>query len=149
MGQQNVVFRASENGLVIVFGADEGFEHIYGQIEKKLDSSGLFFKGKFFTAVYKGRKLSSEEEGRISKMIAEKTGAKTVIFEPDHEMGSASGGRGAELDSGPPAPAAGGAALPGSHGASGDPSSVRPKKTLFVDLDECVTRFHRGTLRSG
>ena len=83
MARGSVDFRANANGLVIVFGDDDDFNSIYEQISQKLDSGGYFFHTRYFVATYKGRRLDPGEERMISKMMAEKTGAKTVIFEID------------------------------------------------------------------
>ena len=130
----SVDFKANSNGLVVVFDKDESFDSVYDQISARLEAGGFFFHTRYLSATYKGRKLSSEEEGRISRLMAEKTGARTVLFEIDKDFGSpriSRGGRGDAEDIGKAAAAA-----------------VK-RRYSHIDLDECVTKYYRGTLRSG
>jgi septum formation inhibitor MinC len=78
-----VEFKANANGLVIVFGKSDSFGEIYGQIAKKLESSGYFFQTRYLATQYRGRKLSADEEAAITKMMSKKPGAGTNIFEFD------------------------------------------------------------------
>jgi septum formation inhibitor MinC len=207
----NVDFKANANGLVIVFDKDESFDGIYAQISKKLESSGFFFQTRYLATQYRGRKLPPDEEIAISKMMASKTGAKTVIFEHDEEYekdmaraataaraksgdaGVAGNARGAGQPAGvgagavlgdPPRAGAGVALGAGADadfrlerdaGRSGGPGvgakgsgafaanrtfdfdvrgaafagKLKSKWTSYPDLDECMTKYVRGTLRSG
>ena len=149
MSDGSVVFKATANGLVIVFDRNESFEQIYEQIAKKLDSAGFFFQSRLFATTYKGRKLSTEEEEKISRMMAEKTGAKTVIFEIDQEFEKEmKKGIQDDILSSKDSSSQMGAPdmLPST---SGKKSQSIQRYQYFLDLDECMTKFHRGTLRSG
>ena len=153
MGEKGVVFKASTDGLVIVFDPQEKFEQIYEQLERKLNSAGFFFQSRLFAATYRGRKLTTEEEQKISRMMAEKTGAKTVIFEidrnymtdehrrPTPEM-TAEGTQNSRDQEQVQEPE------PYLQTTPDRPAPVR-RRTRFADLDECMTKFHKGTLRSG
>lgn len=121
-----VEFKANANGLVIVFDRDEGFDEIYGQIARKLESSGYFFQTRYLVTQYRGRQLSAGEEGAIIQMMAEKTGARTVIFEMDRAYGQEAA-RGAASALRPGQAGGGGAGWqagrPQAHGGGGASAS--------------------------
>ncbi|MDR3121682.1 MAG: septum site-determining protein MinC [Clostridiales bacterium] len=168
MAGNGVDFKANANGLVVVFDRDEPFDDIYGQIARKLESGGFFFQTRYLAVSYRGRKLTQEEEGKISRMMAEKTGAKTVIFEVDSDFEretkhpAAATARARTEDGGGPFGAASGDGEQGAGGHSRDREHGKPREPqtpdiaaavrrryASVDLDECLTKFVRGTLRSG
>ena len=125
--------KANANGLVIVFDKDEPFEDIYEQISRKLEAGGVFFQTRYLTAKYRGRKLSAEEEGYITQMMAQRTGAKTVLFEADDTVAAV------KKD-----------ICDDSTAYNGNIEESYTASDFYqVDLDECVTKYHRGTLRSG
>ncbi|MCL2058048.1 MAG: hypothetical protein FWH01_03175 [Oscillospiraceae bacterium] len=173
MAGNSVGFKANANGLVVVFDENESFESICEQISRKLESGGFFFQTRYLAASYKGRKLTPDEEGQISRMMAEKTGARTVLFEIDKDFDkelrrSAKSGTGGEPsrygaaggldealdmddeDSAADNPAA--MAPGGDTAAFPNSPQQRPlarRRYMPIDLDECMTKYHRGTLRSG
>lgn len=204
MAGNRVEFKANANGLVVVFDKSESFDSICAQIGRKLESGGFFFQTRYLSATYKGRKLTAEEEGQISRLMAEKTGARTVLFEIDKDfereykraeriaqnngfdiigLGDLDAGddqqpaaRGAFAEGGPPrlrpqdtsntvsnietsalsdtsttsvnggAPAASATGVAPSAAAA---AAAARKRYTSKDLDECITKYYRGTLRSG
>ena len=164
MAGDSVGFKANANGLMVVFDKDETFDSIYEQISKKLESGGFFFQTRYLATTYKGRKLSSEEEGKISRMMSEKTGARTVLFEIDKDFERESKRSGTIIQNfvadrsnitnvdTPEASVDMRAADPpadtGSVSTSGASGFVR-RRYAPMDLDECMTKYYRGTLRSG
>ena len=132
----SVNFKANANGLVVVFDKDETFDNIFRQISEKLESGGFFFQTRYLAISYRGRQLSPDEEGMISQMMAEKTGAKTVIFKIEEEL-AGDRGRGAT-----------GGRWNDDSTAAGEYASTG-RRNIPADLNECVTKYFRGTLRSG
>ena len=176
MAGNSVGFKANANGLIVVFDENESFDSIYGQISQKLESGGFFFQTRYLAASYKGRKLTPEEEGKISRMMAEKTGARTVLFEVDKDFENElkRSKRGAMRDGSQNSPPAiyaedeppegaieqargggddnGNGAEPTTNGRQRNaPDRALPagRRYMPMDLDECMTKYHRGTLRSG
>jgi len=153
----SVEFKANANGLVVVFDKDEPFDSICRQLSKRLESGGFFFQTRYLAVTYKGRKLTGEEEGVISRLMAEMTGARTVLFEIDKEFlrngaGEASGNDDEQERHNVIAPERrGGEHARMDEGGTGftRPPAVQRRRQAPVDLDECVTRYFRGTLRSG
>ena len=158
----SVSFKANANGLVVVFDKNETFGSICAQISRRLESGGFFFQTRYLAITYKGRKLTSEEEGIISRLMAEKTGARTVIFEIDKdferelrlsEKGIA--GNRIELsgDNGSiNQPTADSGELAGAGVNAATVAKAAPivrRRYSPLDLDECITKYYRGTMRSG
>ena len=167
MAGNSVGFKANANGLVVVFDKDESFDSIYEQISRRLESGGFFFQTRYLAAAYKGRKLNSEEEGKISRMMADKTGARTVLFEIDkdfeRELKRSEKSPLSDFDADPEsedadagaseeqATATTAAEPPSGAGQAKAPGVRAPARRRYapVDLDECITKYYRGTLRSG
>lgn len=129
MEESIVTFKGSVNGLVVIMKEDEDFEQIYEQIEQKIASAGKFFKGASLSVKYRGRKLSEEEEKRVYDLLVNKSGAEIKDFAQDTE--------------GPAKPVAAAAANEGQQ------HRFELKNYFFKGINEGITKFHKGTLRSG
>lgn len=125
--EENIIsFKATVNGLILIMRGEDDFETVYEHIEKKLESSGRFFKGASLTVKYRGRKLTAEQEHQIVDLLSKKTNAEIKSFEEDliqpekvqEEIGK---------------------------------SLEKPKMRMifFKGLEEGVTKFYKGTVRSG
>lgn len=127
MDESIISFKATVNGLILVMREEDNFESILEHIEKKVATSGRFFKGASIGVKYRGRKLSDVEERRISTLLAAKTGAEIKSFEEDIEL--------QERNQNPEA----------------EQTRKRPemRKLFFKGIDEGMTKFYRGTVRSG
>lgn len=126
MAEGGITFKATVNGLILVMREEDSFESIIEQVEKKLESAGRFFRGASISLKYRGKKLSSEEEDILLRLMTEKTGAEIKSVEEDRDESVKS-----DDETGTP----GGA--------------FRMKKLFFKGIHEGATRFHRGTVRSG
>jgi septum site-determining protein MinC len=127
MDESVISFKATVNGLILVMREEDDFDSIFEQIEKKLASSGRFFKGASIGVKYRGKKLTKEEQIKISVLMATKTGAEIKSFEEDTEQ------QDKIVNSG------------------SDQSRERPKIKMFFfkGINEGMTKFHTGTIRSG
>lgn len=125
MEDSGVTFKATINGLILVMKDDEDFDIVFSQIEKKLASAGRFFKGASIAVKYRGRKLSGDEEEKIRRLMEAKTGAEIKSFEEDTE------------DMSSPEP------------ESAGQGKFKFRKLFFNGINEGVTKFYRGTVRSG
>ena len=126
--EENVVsFKATVNGLILILREEDDFDTIYRHIELKVASSGRFFKGASIGVKYRGRKLSTEEESKLTALLAASTGAEIKSFEEDSE---------------PPEK---------SSAAEIAQTREKPKMRLmyFKGLEEGMTKFYKGTVRSG
>lgn len=127
MEESIISFKATVNGLILIMHEEDDFEVILEHIEKKVATSGKFFKGASIGVKYRGKKLSDIEEQKISSLLAAKTGAEIKSFEEDTEL--------QEKNQTPEA----------------EQVRERPKMRMlyFKGIDEGMTKFYRGTVRSG
>jgi septum site-determining protein MinC len=127
MGENNISFKATVNGLILIMPAEDDFDTVLSGIEKKLESSGRFFKGASLAVKYRGRKLTAEQESTIVKLLSDKTDAEIRSFEEDTSQYEK------EPDN------------------SSDRTFDRPKMKMvyFKGLEEGMTKFYNGTVRSG
>ncbi len=126
MDENIISFKATVNGLILIMRDEADFDTIYEHVDRKLESSGRFFKGASMTVKYRGKKLTAQQEQKIALLISKK--AKMEI-------------RSFEEDSSTPEP---------------EPEIIvktvkKPKLKLmfFKGLEEGMTKFYRGTVRSG
>lgn len=125
MEENGVIFKATVNGLILIMKEEDDFDSVFTQIGKKLASAGRFFKGASITVRYRGRKLKPEEEGKIKGLMEEKTGAEIRSFEEETGEQQPVQQENAETD------------------------KFKLKRFYFKGINEGITRFYRGTVRSG
>jgi len=126
MDDNIISFKATVNGLILIMRGEDDFETVYDHIEKKLESSGRFFKGASIAVKYRGRKLIAEQEQKIKELLSRKTSAEIKSFEED-------------------------SALMEKEQTEVEKSREKPKMKLmfFKGLEEGMTKFYKGTVRSG
>ena len=127
MEESNVTFKGTVNGLTIIMKEDDDFGLILDQIEKKVASAGKFFKGAHLAVKYRGKKLSKDEEKRIFELLNQKSGAKIKSLDEDTEEPS----------------------QPDRNKSPQAQQKMNMRKFFFKDTSEGITKFHRGTVRSG
>lgn len=127
MAENNITFKATVNGLILIMKEEDDFSTVIEQVESKLATAGKFFKGASISVKYRGRKLIKEEEDQISRLMAEKTGAEIRTFEEDTEE-----------------------PVSAQIMEQASPSEkFNIKKFHFTGIHEGTTKFYRGTVRSG
>lgn len=127
MDESVVTLKATVNGLILILREEDTIDAIFEQLEKKLASSGRFFKGASIGVKYRGRKLSDDEAQQISRLMGEKTGAEIKSFEEDQEPPE----QGQAANAEPPR------------------EKIKIRKLFFKGIEEGATKFYRGTVRSG
>jgi len=121
-----VTFKATVNGLYLILREEDEFESIVEQIEKKLAAAGRFFKGASLSVKYRGKKLSKDEEEKILQLMAKNMGAEIKSFEEDTTE-----------------------PVETQNSGQDKPQRLKLKKFHFKGIDEGITKFYRGTVRSG
>lgn len=119
MGNKEITFKATNNGLILMLNDDIEFDIIYSQIESKLDSSGQFFKGTKMEVLYKGRKLSETESDILRELMLKKTGASEIELKEEI--------REPEIRS----------------------TRISRNSFFYEGVEEGRTKFYKGTVRSG
>jgi septum site-determining protein MinC len=128
MEDASVVFKGSVNGLSIIMKEEDEFDAILEQIEKKIVTAGKFFKGASLSVKYRGKKLSKVEEDLIFSLLSQTSGAEIKSIDEDMEERT--------------------------EDNTGTQSKIRIKPGMsdlffFKGIDEGITRFYKGTVRSG
>lgn len=127
MNEGSVVFKGSLNCLTIIMKEEVEFDEILSQMEVKILSAGKFFKGAKLLVKYRGKKLSFAEEEKMFQLLQSKSGAKITGIEMDTEEPP-------KVEVEP---------VPQPH------AKIRMSNFYFKGLEEGITKFYRGTVRSG
>lgn len=131
MGENSVTFKGTVNGLTIILKQDAAFEEIISSTQKKIESAGKFFRGAKLAVRYKGRILNEAEKARLHELLIKESGATIQSFEED------------TADSSSPAPAQ------SVSGTQAERNNQIKKYMFFKGIDEGLTKFYKGTVRSG
>ncbi len=123
-----ISFKATVNGLILIMREEDDFEAIVREMEKKLETSGKFFKGANITVIYRGKQLSPEEEETVKGLMVSKTGAEIKSFGFDAEQPEISLSEKEIVRSN---------------------EKIKMRMLYFKGIEEGITKFHRGTVRSG
>lgn len=67
--QQDVLFRGTKDGLLVVLNDKPGFAEIAASLAEKLGSTGHFFRGAEVTVAVGERVLSADERREVSEML--------------------------------------------------------------------------------
>jgi len=127
MRNNSIVFKGTSDSLIVIMKEEADFETILEEMEFKISSNERFFKGADLKVKYRGKKLSEEEENKIFEILKNKSGAKITSFEKDTNIP-------VEVKREP-------AAKP--H------PIIKMSNFYFKGIEEGITKFHRGTVRSG
>lgn len=127
MKEGSVVFKGSLNCLTIIMKEEVEFDEILSQMEEKVLSAGKFFKGATLMVKYRGKKLSFAQEEKVFQLLQSKSGAKITGIEMDAEEPPK-----VEIEP-----------QPKPH------AKIRMSNFFFKGLEEGITKFYRGTVRSG
>jgi len=125
--EDNVIsFKATVNGLILIMREEDDFDTVLESIENKLESSGRFFKGASISVKYRGRKLNTEQEKQIAELLTTKTRAEIKSFGEDLTQPEKE-----------------------SEEAEKIPQKPKLRMLFFKGLEEGITKFYKGTVRSG
>ena len=127
MRNNSIVFKGTSDSLIVIMKEEADFETILEEMEFKISSNERFFKGADLKVKYRGKKLSEEEENKIFEILKNKSGAKITSFEKDTNIP-------VEVKREP-------AAKP--H------PIIKMSNFYFKGIEEGITKFLRGTVRSG
>lgn len=126
MEENIITFKATVNGLILIMREEDDFDTVLEHVERKLESSGRFFKGASLAVKYRGKKLNPHQEQQIAALLTKKTNAEIKSFEEDLSQ-------------------------PEKEPEEADRGRDKPKMRLvfFKGLEEGETKFYKGTVRSG
>lgn len=121
---KGIVFKGNSDGLIIVIPEGYEAEQVYSEVEAKVSGSARFFRGARMKVIYRGARLSADEESRLKSILDEKSGAIIDSFAREDE----------------------------TKVAQAQEFSVQPalqRRFGFMGPDESNCKFIRSTLRSG
>ncbi|NTV90824.1 MAG: septum site-determining protein MinC [Clostridiales bacterium] len=98
------------------------------EMVKKLDTSGKFFKGASISVKYRGKQLTPSEEEQIKTLMAARTGAEIKSFGFDADQPESQ---------------------PAEKEADRVNEKIKMRMLYFKGIEEGISKFHRGTVRSG
>lgn len=128
MDENAVTFKGTVNGLTIILKQNADFDEIINSLLIKIDSAGKFFRGAKLAVRYRGRSLNEEEKNTIFELLKNKSGAQILSFDEDKSEPKVA---------------------PKSNGNTSERNNQIKKYTYFKGIEEGVTKFYRGTVRSG
>lgn len=128
MKECKVTFKGTVNGLSILLREEDDFDAILQEMEKKISAAGRFFKGASLVVRYRGKTLAAQQEKVLMELLKLKSGAEIKSFELEQEES-------VQRDK--------------QVRAAEAPQKPLVRSKFFKDTDEGMTRFHRGTVRSG
>ncbi len=133
MDENAVMFKGTVNGLTIILKHDVSFEELVNSLLSKINSAGKFFRGAKLAVKYKGRALNEEERSRLLDLLKEKSGAQILSFDEDKSENNKPE---VKITSN------------GNVNANERNNQIK-KYTYFKGIEEGITKFYRGTVRSG
>jgi len=118
-----VNFKGMKDALIIMLDEEQDFDELMQELAKKLEASVNFLKGINYPVKVKGRDLDDEHFALVTAKIKEITGLNV-----SREAGK--------------------------EGVTPAKEKIKKPedtklKSMFYGIDEGITKFHRGTLRSG
>ncbi len=119
MESGNITFKGMKDALIIMLNENQSFDEMLEDLSKKLETSANFLKGVNYPVKVKGRKLSIEEFNLIAQKVKDVVGLELTYTEDKSELEKA------------------------------NKPAETPVRGHFYGIDEGMTKFHRGTLRSG
>jgi len=125
-GVKGISFKGTAEGLVVTIPGDMETDLVMDQIARKVKAAEKFFRGAKLKVIYRGKRLTEDEEKKLVSIMVENSGVTIEGIRYEEAL------QPAETEK----PA----------GISGIP--IR-RIMYFKDLEEGPCKFVRGTIRSG
>lgn len=89
MKEENcVLFKGTKDGIVLQLSKEAEYEDIKANLEEKIEGAARFFNGVKTSILFKGKKLTEEQETELLQIISEKT-SMDILFVKREEFGEA------------------------------------------------------------
>ncbi len=131
MNEANVGFKGTVNCLTMILQEQDDFSFILKEIENKISDAGKFFKDAILDVKYKGKNLTKSQEQEIFDLLCRKSGAKIKSIKKE-EMKNSIEKIDSKVDS-----------------TAKEYLKTKMKHFYFKGLEEGMSKFYRGTVRSG
>ena len=131
MNEANVGFKGTVNCLTMILQEQDDFSFILKEIENKISDAGKFFKDAILDVKYKGKNLTKSQEQEIFDLLCRKSGDKIKSIKKE-EMKNSIEKIDSKVDS-----------------TAKEYLKTKMKHFYFKGLEEGMSKFYRGTVRSG
>lgn len=122
----SVIFKGTVNGLTIILREEDTFEDILKEMEVKILTAGRFFKGAVLNVNYKGKFLTEAEKKEIVDLLVRKSGAEIKSFQKEISKFEENQNKQEKAN-----------------------NYITNRFGIFDGVDTGITKFHKGTVRSG
>jgi len=124
-GKNQIAFKGTADGLVIIIPEEMETKQILEQVALKVKAAEKFFRGAKLKVIYRGKKLTEEEEEMLVQMMIVNSGVaiESIRYEPEQ---------------------------PAQEREKPSKLSGMPiRKIFFKELEEGPCKFIKGTVRGG
>jgi len=134
----SVIFKGNKDGIDIILDKDIPFGTLKKSFEDKIDKAKKFFGNSKTSIAFKGRDLKEEEENELLGIIFEQTGLEVSFLNKDNLSESKEDETGSEKT-----------LFDSADSADSSGISLLTKDYGMINPLENVTKFHKGSVRSG
>ena len=131
MNEASVGFKGTVNCLTMILQEQDEFSFILKEIENKISDAGKFFKDAILDVKYRGKNLTRSQEREIFDLLCKKSGAKIKSIKKENDIESDAGIEGYKIET------------------AKEHLKSTMKHFYFKGLEEGMSKFYRGTVRSG
>ena len=133
MHEVSVGFKGTVDSLTMILQEEDEFDFILKEIENKINDAGKFFKDAILDVKYRGKYLTNYEEKKIFDLLSKKSGAKINSIKRE-EIKTVKRSKEATKN---------------TDGTVKEHMKSQMKNLYFKGLEEGISKFYRGTVRSG
>ena len=131
MHEVSVGFKGTVNCLTMILQEQDEFDFILKEIESKINNAGKFFKNAILDVKYRGKTLTLNQEKEIFDLLSQKSGATIKSIKREEHV---------EKNADVPRL---------SDSTAKEHLKTQMKYFYFKGLEEGMSKFYRGTVRSG
>ena len=131
MNEASVGFKGTVNCLTMILQEQDEFSFILKEIESKISEAGKFFKDAILDVKYRGKSLTRNQEQEIFDLLCKKSGAKIKSIKKEEDIKESKAEVSYKIET------------------AKEHLKTKMKHFYFKGLEEGMSKFYRGTVRSG
>lgn len=132
MHEVSVGFKGTVDSLTMILQEEDEFDFILKEIENKINDAGKFFKDAILDVKYRGKNLTNYQEKKIFDLLSQKSGAKINSIKKEEVK-----------------PVKKKEVAKTTENSAKEHMKQQMKNFYFTGLEEGMSKFYRGTVRSG
>lgn len=133
MHEVSVGFKGTVDSLTMILQEEDEFDFILKEIENKINDAGKFFKDAILDVKYRGKNLTNNQEKKIFDLLSQKSGAKINSIKKE-EIKPIKKPKDVDKK---------------TETTATEHMKNQMKYFYFKGLEEGMSKFYRGTVRSG